>query len=29
MMAVALGILIGIYFIETGINVIVVGREAD
>lgn len=29
MMAVALGILIGIYFIEAGINVIVVGREVD
>ena len=29
MMAVALGILIGIYFIETGINAIVIGREVD
>ncbi len=29
MMAVALGILIGIYFIEAGINVIVIGREVD
>ncbi len=29
MMAVALGLLIGIYFIESGINVIIVGREAD
>ena len=29
MMAVALGMLIGIYFIETGINAIVIGREAE
>jgi uncharacterized membrane protein HdeD (DUF308 family) len=29
MMAIALGILIGIYFIESGINMIVFGREAD
>ena len=29
MMAVALGLLIGIYFIDSGINVIIVGREAD
>ena len=29
MMTIALGILIGFYFIETGINTIVIGREAD
>ena len=29
MMAVALGILIGLYFIESGINVIITGREVD